>query len=125
MYKMIVLVLDDVERLSEIVDAWVEAGVTGVTILNSAGIGRSRHNALLRDDVPMMPSINSLLKTREEQHRTMFALVDNTVVIDDIVRATQDIVGDLTGPNRGVLFVLPVSTAIGIATEDTEDQSDR
>ena len=115
MYQMVLLVLDDLERSGEVLAAWEDAGVSGVTILESSGLGRMR-NIFGRDDLPLIPSISSLLKSREEQHRTFFTLVDSDEMVDKLIEVTQAVAGQLSEANKGILFVLPVTRAIGISS---------
>ena len=116
MHHMVLLVLDDVDHCSPVLDAWEKAGVPGVTILESTGLGRVRKSGI-RDDLPLLPSIADLLKTREERHRTLFTVVDSEEMVDRLVKITQEITGGLDAPNRGVLFVLPVSRVVGLNYE--------
>lgn len=114
MHQMVLLVLDDVNHCSPVLDAWEAAGVSGITILDSTGLGRVRAANSFRDDFPLMPSISNLMKSREERHRTMFTVVESDDMVDKLISITQKITGDLQSPNQGVLFVLPVSRAIGL-----------
>ena len=61
MYSMVIFVLNDVDYCPDLLDAWEEAGVVGITILESSGLGRVR-NAGMRDDVPLLPSLTDLFK---------------------------------------------------------------
>jgi len=112
MYYMILLVLDNLEQCPSILDAWEAAGTPGITILESTGLNRMKSG--IRDDLPLMPSITSLLKGREEQHRTLFTVVESEALVDQIVEATQAITGDLENAHNGVLFVLPVARVVGL-----------
>jgi nitrogen regulatory protein PII len=118
MHQMVLLVLDDVNHCSPVLDAWEAAGVSGITILDSTGLGRVRAANRFRDDFPLMPSIANLMKSREERHRTIFTVVDSDEMVDKLVRVTQEITGGLDAPNQGVIFVLPVSRAIGLRPGD-------
>ncbi len=114
MYHLILLVLDNVEQSQAVLDAWEAAGAYGATILDSTGLARVRES-VIRDDLPLMPSIKSLLESREEHHRTFFTVVEDEALVDRIIEATQSITGDLDEANTGVLFVLPVTRAVGLA----------
>lgn len=113
MYHMVLLVLDDLDLVHDMLNAWDKAGAPGVTILESTGLGRVRQEGI-RDDMPLMPSLSSLMRPREERHRTLFTVVESEELVDAIVEATRSLVGDLNQPNNGVLFVLPVSRVLGI-----------
>jgi nitrogen regulatory protein PII len=110
---MILLVLDDVNQCSTILEAWEAQGVGGVTILDSTGLGRVRKLSI-RDDMPLMPSLSRLLQTREERHRTLFTVVETDEMVDQVIEATERILGDLEKPHNGVVFVLPVSRVVGL-----------
>ena len=114
MYFQIVFVLDNADQCRDILDAWENAGIRGVTILESSGLGRVRR-AGIRDDLPLMPSLSDLFMNNETQHRTLFTVVKSQSQIEAIVKATQSVVGDLEQPDTGFLFVVPVSQVYGIS----------
>lgn len=113
MYHMIILILDDTNQCTPILEAWEAEGVGGITILESTGLGRVRELSI-RDDMPLMPSLSRLLQTREERHRTLFTVVESEKMVDKIIAATEAIIGNLEDPHNGVIFVLPVSRVVGL-----------
>lgn len=114
MYYVVVLVLDDVNRGPEVLDAWTEAGVGGITIIESTGLARWHKMQGHRDDIPLLPSIRALLQTREEHHRTLFSIVEGEEMVNRLIAVTEAIVGRLNEPNTGVLFALPLSHVAGV-----------
>lgn len=112
--KLILFVLHDPEKLRELLDAWKEAGVSGATVLFSTGMGRIRQSATLRDDLPLMPSLEDFLPKVERLSRTVFTMIDDEAVVDKVIAATQRVVGDLNEPDRGLLIVLPVAQIYGL-----------
>jgi nitrogen regulatory protein PII len=112
MYFLVVFVLNDPNRCNDILDAWESAGVRGITILQSSGLGRVRQ-AGMRDDLPLIPSLNDLFKHSETHHRTLLTVVKDQKQIDAIVIATQEVIGDLEQKDTGLLFVVPVSQVYG------------
>jgi len=112
MYYLIVFILNDPDKDNDILDGWEEAGVRGITILESSGLGRVRQEGM-RDDLPLIPSLNDLFKHSETQHRTFFTVVKDQDQIDAIVNATQEVIGDLEQEDTGILFVVPVSQVYG------------
>jgi nitrogen regulatory protein PII len=113
MYLMVLLIVNDLERCPDVLDAWEAIGVPGITILESTGLGNIRQ-AGIRDDLPLMPSLTDLLRSKEHRHRTLFTVVEREEKVDEIIEVTQNILGDLEQPHNGVLFVLPVSRALGL-----------
>lgn len=113
MSYLVVLIVDDVDNCPAILDAWEAAGVLGVSILASTGLGHIRR-AGLRDDIPLIPSLQDLIEGEEVHHRTLFSVVDNQEMVDKMVALAQQIIGDLENPNTGFLFVVPVSQVYGL-----------
>jgi nitrogen regulatory protein P-II 1 len=112
--KLILFVLHDPDKLRELLDAWKQAGVSGATILFSTGLGRIQIAAPLRDDLPLMPSLEDFLPKVERLSRTVFSMIDDDAVVERVIAATQQVVGDLNEPDRGLLMVLPVSQVYGL-----------
>jgi nitrogen regulatory protein PII len=110
---MILFVLDNFEKLDDLLDAWEEAGVPGATILHSFGLGRVREGGLM-EDFPLMPSIEDLFEHEEKYSRTIFSVVDSDEVVDRVVAATERVVGDLMKPKAGLLVVLPTARVYGL-----------
>lgn len=110
---LILFVLDDPDKLQDLLDAWEEAGTGGSTILVSTGLQRMRDGAI-RDDIPLMPGLDDLYKRIEEHHRTIFTIVKDDDVLKKIVEATQSVVGDLNQPNTGILVAIPTVQVFGL-----------
>ncbi|HEX6387783.1 MAG TPA: hypothetical protein VF177_24205 [Anaerolineae bacterium] len=113
MYYMVLLILDRVDQAPDILQAWEDTGVGGITILESTGLGRVRRSGI-RDDIPLMPSLMDFLKGREERHRTLFTVVEGEEWVDRIIEATEAILGSLEQAHNGVIFVLPVMRVVGL-----------
>ena len=113
---IVVLIVDDPDDCPSILDAWEAAGVSGVTILESSGLGRIRR-AGLRDDLPLMPSLRDLLGTREIHHRTLLSVVEEQSSVDEMVAIAKKVIGDLDKPHTGFLFVVPVLQVYGLGNE--------
>ncbi|MEN6523842.1 MAG: P-II family nitrogen regulator [Anaerolineaceae bacterium] len=111
---MIFFVLNDTEKLEEVLEAWNNVGVGGMTVLASTGLGRIKKYSALRDDIPLIPSLEDLLSHEEVLNRTVITLVHGEKMVDAIVDATQKITGDLNQPNTGVLAVIPVARLYGV-----------
>jgi nitrogen regulatory protein P-II 1 len=111
--SMILFVLHDTEKLDALLAAWQEAGAPGVTILWSTGVGRIHKDDALREDTPLMPSLEDFYPDPENTSRTMFTIVREQLV-EGIVAATQRVTGDLSGPNTGLLVVLPTVAVYGL-----------
>ncbi|MCU0488534.1 MAG: hypothetical protein MUE67_06250 [Anaerolineales bacterium] len=113
MYHLVVLIVNEPEDCPALLDAWEAAGVKGITILNSSGLGRVRR-AGLREDLPLMPSLEDLFQDEEIYHRMLLSVVEDQEMVDRLVKVTREITGDLDRPHSGFMFVVPVSQVYGL-----------
>src|SRR5512136_2686707 len=115
MPNLVVVVMPDLEKCHAVLEAWEKRGVSGVTILASLGMHKLRQMRAGRDDLPLFPSLRHLMESEEYHHRTAFVVVDDDFDLDGLIEATRQAVGgDFDAPNSGLLFVLPVTRALGM-----------
>jgi hypothetical protein len=105
---MVMFVLDEPGRLDALLEAWEEAGIRGATIVESTGIHRRRKQIL-----PMRYLFQTTGNV-EESHCTLFAIVESEEVVRACLQATERLVGDLNGPNTGILAAWPLAVVKGL-----------
>lgn len=109
--QLLLLVLNDVEMLTPLLETLMANNIRGATILNSTGMARE----LCRngEDYPIFGTLRYLMDPEREESRTVFmVLKDEQVPIAK--KIIRDMLGGLKGPDTGVMFTLPVSSAEGI-----------
>jgi hypothetical protein len=111
--KMVLFVLNDPAKLLDLLAAWKQAGAHGATVLFSTGMGRLHQSANLRDDLPLMPSLSDFYEQNEEMSRTLFSILRDDLV-EPVLAATKQVVGDLDQPGNGILMVLPMEQVHGL-----------
>ena len=115
MPNVVVVVMPDLGKCQDVLDAWEKYGVSGVTVLESLGMHKLQQMRAGRDDLPLLPSLRHLMESEEYHHRTAFVVVDDDFHLDGLIEATERAVGgDFDAPNSGLLFVLPVTRALGM-----------
>jgi len=114
MPQMIGLVVHNPARVDEIVRAWVAAGVPGMTFLDSSGLVHHLRDRDSRDDLPLFPSVRRLLHDEEEQGRLLFSVVPDGFDVDAVAAITEQVLGPLSAPGTGILFVIPVVRVFGL-----------
>ena len=110
---LILFVLNDPDKLEDLLIAWEENGVQGATVLFSTGLGRIRELDTWRDDMPLIPSLGDFYEVPENMNRTILTIVKDEAQIDGIVMATKNVVGELDEEETGLLLVLPIVRAYG------------
>lgn len=110
---MVMFISSNVDQASDVLDIWMKAGATGVTIFESAGM-QQLANQGIRDDVGLLFSLSSMLRAQEIHHRTLISAIPDQHIVDRIVKTTTDYVGDWSKPDVGVMFVWPLTQAYGL-----------
>src|SRR5512139_102483 len=114
MAKLIVTILTKMQACHDVIHLWEELGVPGATILDSMGMRHLQQRHAHRDDLPLMPSLRSVLEQEEYNHRTVFSVVPDGFDLDDLIRRTEELVGDFEAEHTGLIFVVPVLQVRGL-----------
>ena len=109
--QLLISVVNDPEKVDEILSGYLELGITGATVLSSEGMGR-----LLTHDIPIFAGLQTLIGGARPQNRTIFSVIPDDMV-DSAVALLQDVCGNLSAPATGIAFTLPVSRVVGLAPE--------
>jgi hypothetical protein len=107
---MAMFVLNDPDRLYEVLDAWEAEGISGITIQESTGLYWARMKF-----IPMR--FVSPVVEREVSHLTLMAIVRDEEQVQACLRGAEAVVGDLSGANTGVFGAWPLSHAKGLDKE--------
>jgi hypothetical protein len=110
---LVMYVSRDVTQAEEMLEIWVKAGISGVTILESAGMQQAKGGGF-RDDIGIVFSLSKLMQSQEIHHRTLFTAIKDEATMNRVVQVATDYVGDWSKPDVGVLFVLPMIQALGL-----------
>jgi nitrogen regulatory protein PII len=115
----VLFVLDDPKRVDEILTAWEDIGVRGVTIFESTGWQRRRiQQSLLgaRFDFASLAANH-----RQENHMTLFVVVKNRAKVNKVLECVEAIVGDLDMPDTGILISWPIEIIKGLPAKDEQE----
>lgn len=109
--QMLITVINDPEKVDEILSGYLELGITGATIISSEGMGR-----LLTHDIPIFAGLQTLISGSRPQNRTIFSVVEDDKV-EPAIALLQDVSGNLNDPATGIAFTIPVTRVVGLAPE--------
>jgi len=113
--KLAILITAQMERSLEVANAWKDANASGVTILEGYGLYRLQQKWDIRDDIPLIPSLSSLLSRQGEDTHLLMTIVDDAIA-DKLHDITVNILGDLTIPGNGVLAIIEIAQVFGLRT---------
>jgi len=112
MAHLVVVVIQDADLAPALLRAWLAAGASGATMIESTGL--SQFSRALRDDLPLFPSLRDLEVQSDPHNRTLFSVVADQATLDAVIEASSRIVGDFDRPDTGLLFVVPVAQVLGV-----------
>ena len=107
--KLVVFVLNKEEFLEDIASAFIEADITRATILDSEGIVE-----FLSYQVPLFADLKSFMKGDRPYNKTIFSVVDDEKKIKNLEKLIEEICGDLSEADNGILFTIPVDYVKGL-----------
>lgn len=105
--KLLVLVLNDEDKVDEVLLNLTKAGVKGATVIDSVGMG-----GILGVKIPFFPKINNLVQISKPDNKTIFTVINNDSTLKEAVDMLRDTL-QLEKPGTGFLFVLPVLEIYG------------
>lgn len=114
--KLVILITAQTDQSLQVATAWQQAGASGVTILEGHGLHRLQKKFEIRGDLPLIPSLESLLRGKEIDTHFLVSVVDDDLAAR-LKAETVAILGDLTLPGNGVLLSLDVADILGLRTE--------
>ncbi len=115
---LLIMVLDDSAYLNDVLAAWTEVGVPGVTILESTGLNR-----VLQRDAPDVAytGFSQFFSGGRIGHNTLFSVIEDLTTAEKAVAATEKVIGSLNKPRTGIIFALPIAQSWGVMNGDEED----
>ena len=84
--QLLIAVVNQQEKLDEILSGLVELGVTGATILNSEGMGR-----LLTHEIPIFAGLAALASRSRPQNQTLFSVISEDDKVDAVIALLQEV----------------------------------
>lgn len=112
--QLLILILKRVELMQRLLKELAEKGIHGGTIIDAHGMGESLANM---EDLPMFGALRQILSNEEKESTKLLLFV---VRDDQVVPTTQEIkavIGDLSKPNTGILFTLPIYYCEGLSDQ--------
>jgi nitrogen regulatory protein PII len=117
---MILYVLNNPDKLDAVLDAWDAIGVTGATIVESTGRHRRRTQRLR---IPLRFAFEGQVAECMECNYTLFAVVESEDLVRKCIEATESVVGDLSGPDTGVIAAWPLPIVKGVPKKPRATES--
>ena len=113
--QMVMFVLDDPDMLDAVLDGWRAIGVSGATIFETSGQYRRQQQTR---PVGARYAFGLPRGLRSEMgNYTLFAVVPDEATVRACLAAAERVVGDLDGPDTGVLASWELTVVKGVPQE--------
>lgn len=109
--KLLILFLNKVEKLEEVLEGFVEIGITGATVIDSVGMGH-----IMSEEVPIFAGLRFMFAGAKPHNKTIFSVIKNDKE-EEAIRLLQKIVGDLNQPGTGIVFTISLDRVEGLKPE--------
>jgi nitrogen regulatory protein P-II 1 len=109
--KLLVLFLNRVEKLEEVLEGYVEVGVTGATVVDSVGMGH-----ILCEEVPIFAGLRFMFAGAKPHNKTIFSVIKDEKE-EEVIRILKKILGDLNKPGTGIVFTFTLDRVEGLKPE--------
>lgn len=112
MKKLLVLILNKTEALEDILAELANSDIKGATIISSTGMARALSSSQY-ENMSFLASLRAVLDTDRKESKTVLMVIDENM-LKTAVDAIENVIGDLSSPDTGVVFSLPVDFTKGI-----------
>lgn len=103
--KLLMLVLNNVDKLEKLLHDLSEGGIKGATVIDSTGMAKVLSHC--DKEISFLGSLSIFLDPDREKNKTIFIVLEDKQVqiVVDIVNNTLD---GFRGKNSGILFTIPI-----------------
>ena len=112
--NVLFVVLNKTEYLDDVLEAFVDIGITGATIIDSQGMG-SAMTDINSTEIPFYGLLKNMLEDSRPYNKTIFTVINDDELLDQAVKKVKEIVGDIYKPGVGIMFTVPVGNAYGFS----------
>lgn len=108
--ELLMVILKRIELVDDIMHKLAESGVRGGTIIDGTGMAKSLVNM---NDLPMFGMLRYIISDEEKLKSKilLFALKEEKVT--EVKDKIKEVIGDLSEPNTGIMFTIPIKNAEG------------
>ncbi len=112
---LLIAIINDPDKIADILDEFLDIGVKGATVMDSVGMGH-----LLADHVPFFSRFAEF-GADVAHNKTIFVVVRSSDRLKKVVDVIEQIVGDLDSPDTGLVFTLPIDFCKGLSKLERDE----
>jgi nitrogen regulatory protein P-II 1 len=109
--KLLILILNKVEKMEEVFEGFLEIGITGATVIDSIGMGH-----ILSEEVPIFAGLRFMFAGSKPHNKTILSAIKDEKE-KPAIEVLRKILGDLNQPGTGIVFTIPIDRVEGLKPE--------
>ncbi len=110
---ILVVVLRKLDYLEQLLAAVMEAGVSGMTIINTRGISHASFKQTV-SEFSIAAVLSTLFMSEKHESKVLLCVVDSDELCQELCRRMDDAISDIDEPNTAIYFTLPVENLRGL-----------
>ena len=108
--NLLVLILKKVELQDEILRHLAEAGIKGGTVIDGVGMAKALVDL---EDIPIFGTLRHVFSEDQSLISKVMMFVLENGQLNQARNIIKEIIGDLTAPNTGIMFNIPIAEVEG------------
>lgn len=109
---LLVFICNDPDKLEELLEGYLEIGITGATVIDSLGMGH-----ILGTEVPIFAGFQPLFSAASAYNKTILSVIEEPQKVQAAFDIIEEICGDLNKPGVGVAFTIQLDQVRGLMPE--------
>lgn len=109
--KLLIVILNKVEKFEEVLEGYLEIGISGATVIDTVGMGH-----ILSEEVPIFAGLRFMFDGAKPHNKTIFSAIKDEKE-KPAIELLGKILGDLNKPGTGIVFTIPIDSVEGLKPE--------
>jgi nitrogen regulatory protein P-II 1 len=107
--KLLICIIEKDEKLDEVLEAFVEEGITGASVLDVRGMFE-----YLADEVPLFAGFRGLIDNPNPTNKMILSVRKDEKDLQHAMDVIESVCGSFAKPSSGIMFSLDVSSVRGL-----------
>lgn len=107
--KLLVCIIEKEEKLDDVLEALIEEGITGASILNTRGLFE-----YMADEIPIFAGFRNLIVDHNPTNKMLISVLPDSASVTRAMNTIESAYGDFSQPNMGIMFSLDIGNIRGL-----------
>ncbi len=104
-----VCIIEKDEKLDDILEAFMEEGISGASILDTRGMLE-----YLADEIPLFAGFRTLINNPNPSNKMLLSVRKNEEDVQRAMDVIEEVYGSFSKPSSGIMFSIDISSLRGL-----------